>query len=123
MLAIAAGVLGDRADLRLGQLEDPLPEGSFELIVAAFSVHHLDGLGKADLFGRIAERLSAGGRFVMADVVVPDPPVPEPTPLDPTVDLPDRVDDMLEWLVETGFEPEVRWAETDLAVISASAPA
>ena len=58
----------------------------------------------------------------MADVVVPDPPVPEPTPLDPTVDLPDRVDDMLAWLVETGLEPEVRWAETDLAVIAASAP-
>src|ERR1041384_74378 len=43
-----------RADLRLAQLEDPLPEGPFDLVVSALAVHHLDGPGKQDLFRRIA---------------------------------------------------------------------
>jgi tRNA (cmo5U34)-methyltransferase len=121
MLDTAAGVLGERAELRRGRLEDPLPQGPFELVVSAFAVHHLDGPGKADLFGRVAERLSEGGRFVMADVVVPDAPVSEPTPLNPAEDMPERTGDLLEWLRRAGLRPELRWAENDLAVIAASA--
>jgi tRNA (cmo5U34)-methyltransferase len=122
MLDAAASVLGERAELRLGRLEDPLPEGPFELVVSAFAVHHLDGVGKASLFQRIADVLSAEGRFVMADVVIPDTPVPEPTPLSPGEDLPDRTDDLVEWMSRAGLEPEVRWACGDLAVIAAAAP-
>jgi tRNA (cmo5U34)-methyltransferase len=122
MLDAAASMLGERAELRLGRLEDPLPEGSFELVVSAFAVHHLDGVGKASLFQRIATLLSPGGRFVMADVVIPDTPVAEPTPLSPGEDLPDRTDDLVEWLSQAGLEPNVRWASGDLAVIAAAAP-
>ncbi len=121
MLHASAGVLGDRAELRLGRLEDPLPEGPFELVVSAFALHHLDGPVKADLFARIADRLSEGGRFVMADVVVPDTPVSEPTPLHPGENKPDRTGDLLDWLRQAGLQPELRWAENDLAVIAASA--
>src|SRR5437763_13304753 len=42
------------ADIRLGRLEDPLPDGPFDLVVSALAVHHLDGPGKRDLFRRIA---------------------------------------------------------------------
>lgn len=49
------------ADLRVGRLEDPLPEGTFDLVVSALAVHHLDGDGKADLFTRVAERLRPEG--------------------------------------------------------------
>jgi tRNA (cmo5U34)-methyltransferase len=84
-------------------------------------VHHLDGPGKADLLRRIRECLAPGGPFVMADVVVPDAPVAQPTPLDQTVDLPDRLEDLLNWLRSAGLEPEVRWAEQDLVVVAASA--
>ncbi|HEU5009797.1 MAG TPA: class I SAM-dependent methyltransferase [Gaiellaceae bacterium] len=122
MLDAASSVLGERAELRLGRLEDPLPEGSFELVVSAFAVHHLDGVGKASLFRRIADVLSPGGRFVMADVVIPDTPVPEPTPLSPGEDLPDRTDDLVEWMSRAGLKPEVRWTSGDLAVIAAAAP-
>ena len=45
------------ADLRVSRLEDPLPEGNFDLVVSALAVHHLDGAGKADLFARVADRL------------------------------------------------------------------
>jgi tRNA (cmo5U34)-methyltransferase len=71
MLEVASALLGDRAELRLGRLEQDLPEGPFELVVSALAVHHLDGEGKADLFRRIRDRLAPGGRFVLADVIVP----------------------------------------------------
>jgi tRNA (cmo5U34)-methyltransferase len=119
MLRIAAGVLGGSADLRLGRLEDPLPEGSFDLVVSALAVHHLSARRKADLFGRIAVRLNPGGRFVMGDVVVADGEVSDPAPLDPRVDFPDRVGDLLEWLHHAELRPSVRWSKGDLAVISA----
>ena len=119
MLRIAADVLGAQAELRQGRLEDPLPEGPFDLIVSALAVHHLDGAGKADLFTRIAERLAPRGRFVMGDVVLVEASVAHPAPLDPTVDFPDRVDDLLRWLRHAGLEPTVRWADSDLAVIAA----
>src|SRR5207237_1759134 len=42
------------ADLRVGRLEEPLPEGPFDLVVSVLAVHHLDGPGKRDLFSRVA---------------------------------------------------------------------
>ena len=119
MLDVAATVLDDRAQLRRGRLEDPLPEGPFELVVSALAVHHLDGPGKADLFRRVQDRLPPGGRFVLADMVIPPAPVPDPTPLVPDVDRPDRLDDQLAWLEQAGLRAAVRWAEQDLVVIAA----
>ena len=43
------------ADLRVQLLEDPLPEGRFDLVVSVLAVHHLDGPKKRDLFRRVAE--------------------------------------------------------------------
>ena len=40
----------DRVRLLVGRLEDPLPEGPFDLVVSALAVHHLEGTGKAGLF-------------------------------------------------------------------------
>lgn len=89
-------------------------------MVSALAVHHLDGTGKADLFRRIGAHLAPGGRFVMAEVVVPDAAVAQATPLDPSADHPDRLDDLLDWLAQAGLEPSVRWAEGDLVVVAAS---
>ncbi len=49
------------------------PPGPFELVASALCVHHLDGEEKQRLFERVRERLEAGGRFVLGDVVVPAP--------------------------------------------------
>jgi tRNA (cmo5U34)-methyltransferase len=110
------------ADLRLARLQDPLPDGPFDLVVSALAVHHLDGPGKQDLFRRVAAALLPGGTFVLADVVVPESEEDVVTPIDWEYDLPDRVDDQLDWLRAAGLDAETVWAHKDLAVMRATRP-
>jgi tRNA (cmo5U34)-methyltransferase len=121
MLAAASANVA-AADLRVSRLEDPLPEGNFDLVVSALAVHHLDGAGKADLFARVADRLRPGGRFVLGDVVVPGDPADVVTPIDGVYDQPSTVDDQVRWLAAAGLAAEVVWARQDLAVIVADSP-
>ncbi len=109
-----------RADLRRGRLEDPLPDGPFDLVVSSLAVHHLDGAGKRDLFRRVFDVLGPGGAFVLGDVFVPEDPGDVQIEIDWVVDLPDRLDDQLEWLGAAGFEAEPVWIYKDLAVVRAS---
>ena len=120
MLELARALLGDRVTPLLAHLGEPLPDGPFDLVVSALAVHHLDGPGKAALFAAVGTRLAPGGRFVMADVVLPGAPLARATPIDPAVDLPDPLPDLLGWLEDAGLEPSVRWAEGDLAVVAAA---
>jgi tRNA (cmo5U34)-methyltransferase len=115
MLA-AADIPGD---LRVSRLEDPLPEGPFDLVVSCLAVHHLDAEGKQDLFRRIAGVLRPGGRFVLADVVIPTRPEDAVTPTTPRFDRPDPLEPQLEWLREAGFDPETTWTWKDLAIVRA----
>jgi tRNA (cmo5U34)-methyltransferase len=106
------------ADLRLGRLEDPLPDGPFELVFSALAIHHLDGPGKEDLFRRIALVLSPGGRVVIGDVVVPVDPHDAVTPMDEGYDMPSTLVEQLGWLAEAGFgSATVTWSKRDLAVL------
>jgi tRNA (cmo5U34)-methyltransferase len=100
-------------------IQEPLPEGPFDLAVSALTVHHLDGRGKAQLFGRLSTALRAGGRFVMGDVIVPDDPRDVVAPLSADYDMPSRIDDLLGWLAQVGFDARVAWQHKDLAVIIA----
>jgi tRNA (cmo5U34)-methyltransferase len=118
MLGRARETLPD-ADLRLSRLEDPLPAGPFDLVVSSLVVHHLDGPGKQDLFRRLYDITPV---FVLGDVVVPDDPADAQIEIDWVVDLPDRLDDQLEWLRAAGFEAEPTWSYKDLAVVRASRP-
>jgi tRNA (cmo5U34)-methyltransferase len=105
------------------RLQDPLPAGTFDLVVSALAIHHLDGEDKADLFRRIAGVLRPGGRFVMADVVVPSDPADAVTPIDDGVyDKPSSVDDQIAWLRSAGLRPEIRWSARDLVVMAAERP-
>ncbi|MGH2788669.1 MAG: class I SAM-dependent methyltransferase [Actinomycetota bacterium] len=120
MLDVARDTLpSDRVDLRVGRLEDPLPPGPFELVVSALAIHHLPSDGKRDLFARIAGALPLGGLFVLGDVVVPARPEDAVAPLTPDFDRPDRADDQLRWLEETGYATEIVWSWKDLVVIRA----
>jgi tRNA (cmo5U34)-methyltransferase len=105
------------ADLRAARLEDPLPQGPFDLVVSALAVHHLDGPGKADLFRRVASVVVPGGRVVVGDVVVPDDPADAVTPIDGKYDKPSSAAEQLLWLCEAGFRAHIAWVEADLAVL------
>jgi tRNA (cmo5U34)-methyltransferase len=118
MLAAASAEVA-AADLRLSRLEDPLPDGTFDLVVSALAVHHLDGRGKADLFARVAARLQPGGRFVVGDVVIPDDPADVVTPIDGVYDQRSTLGEQLRWLVDAGLEAHVAYARQDLAVVVA----
>ena len=123
MLGVARSVLpSGRVDLRVGAIEEPLPEGPFDLVATALCVHHLSGPEKADLFGRVMSVLSPGGRFVLADVVVPVDPADATTSLTPGFDRPSSLADQVAWLRDAGFEVRVCWASGDLAVVAADAP-
>ncbi len=121
MLAAAGQALPTgRVDLRVGRLEDPLPDGPFDLVASALCIHHLDGPGKADLFQRVRAVLRPGGRFVIADVVVPVDHSEARTPLTPGFDRPSSLADQLGWLADAGLTASAVWESGDLAVIVAA---
>jgi tRNA (cmo5U34)-methyltransferase len=91
-------------------------------VVSALAVHHLDGPGKALLFGGIADVLRPGGRFVLGDVVIPEDPRDVVTPICGGYDKPSTTADQLDWLAESGFDATVTWAQRDLVVVRADRP-
>ncbi len=95
-------------EVRLARMEDPLPDGPWDLVIAVLSVHHLRDPQKQDLFRRVREHARA---LVIGDVVA----VPEPiAPVDPEFDFPAPAVSLAEWC-----EGEVVWQADDLAVIRA----
>jgi tRNA threonylcarbamoyl adenosine modification protein (Sua5/YciO/YrdC/YwlC family) len=120
MLAVARDRLpAARVELRAGRIEEPLPDGPFDLVASALAVHHLDDAEKASLFVRVHEVLAPGGLFVLGDVIVPADPADAVTPLTPGYDRPSPLADLLGWLREAGLAPAVRWESGDLAVVAA----
>jgi tRNA (cmo5U34)-methyltransferase len=96
------------SEVRLARMEDPLPDGPWDLVIAVLSVHHLSAEQKRDLFRRVREQARA---LVLADVVAADRQL---APIDPEHDFPERASDLAEW---TGGK--VVWTEDDLAVVRA----
>jgi len=116
MLAQARERLPASVELRVTRLQDPLPEGSFDAVVSALAVHHLDGLEKRELFARVA---TAAPVFVLGDVVVPEQPEDAVIEIDGVYDTPSSVPEQLDWLREAGFRAEARLIRPDLAVFVA----
>jgi tRNA (cmo5U34)-methyltransferase len=97
-------------EVGLARMEDPLPDGPWDLVIAVLSVHHLTTDQKRDLLRRVREQSRS---LVLGDVVL----VPEAerrTKLDGRRDHPDRAEDLASWA-----EGEVVWRDGDLAVIRA----
>jgi tRNA (cmo5U34)-methyltransferase len=95
-------------EVRLARMEDPLPDGPWDLVISVLSVHHLVDDQKRDLFRRLREQARA---TVIGDVVKADRQV---APLEEGVDFPSTADEMAEWC-----SGEVVWRGDDLAVIRA----
>jgi tRNA (cmo5U34)-methyltransferase len=124
MLAAARESLpAERVELRHGRLEDSLPSGRFDLVISVLAVHHLRAEEKADLFHRVADALRENGRFVLADVVVPERPEDASIPLEEGFDRPDSAADQLAWLADAGLRARVAWSAGDLAILVAEEPA
>jgi len=96
-------------DVRLGRMEDPLPDGPWDLVISVLSVHHLTANGKRDLLRRVREQSRS---LVIGDVVAADQRV---TPLEAGFDFPEPAADLAEW-----SGGRVTWEADDLAVIAAT---
>jgi tRNA (cmo5U34)-methyltransferase len=96
------------ADVRLARMEDPLPDGPWDLVISVLSVHHLTDEQKRTLFRRVREQSRS---LVIGDVVKAERRV---APIEPGVDFPDSAADLAAWC-----GGEVVWKADDLAVVRA----
>ena len=95
-------------DVQLARIEDPLPDGPWDLVIGVLSIHHLTAEQKQSLFRRVREHSKA---LVIGDVVKADVQL---APLDPGYDFPESAEDLASWSGGT-----VTWRADDLAVIAA----
>jgi tRNA (cmo5U34)-methyltransferase len=107
-MVFAARELG--IEVRLARMEDPLPDGPWDLVISVLTIHHLDADGKRDLFRRVREQSRA---LVFGDVVEV-PPSRQVASLTEGFDLPSPATDQAEWC-----GGELVWEAEDLAVIRA----
>jgi tRNA (cmo5U34)-methyltransferase len=95
-------------DVQLARIEDPLPDGPWDLVIGVLSIHHLQVEQKKNLFRQVREQARS---FVIGDIVKADVQV---APLDPDYDFPESAADLAEWC-----GGEVTWEKDDLAVVRA----
>jgi tRNA (cmo5U34)-methyltransferase len=95
-------------DIQLARMQDPLPDGPWDLVISVLSVHHLKDPEKQTLFRRVREQSKA---LVIGDVVKAENQV---TPVHPDVDFLDTAEELAEWC-----GGEVTWRGDDLAVVRA----
>jgi tRNA (cmo5U34)-methyltransferase len=95
-------------DVQLARMEDPLPDGPWDLVIAVLSVHHLTDEQKQNLFRRVSEHSRA---LVLGDVVKADVQI---APIEPGVDFLDSAEELAQWC-----DGEVTWEADDLAVVRA----
>ena len=95
-------------DVQLARIEDPLPEGPWDLVIGVLSIHHLRAEAKKNLFRQVREQARA---FVIGDIVKADVQI---APIDPGYDFPETAEDLAAWTGGT-----VTWQQDDLAVIRA----
>ncbi len=96
-------------DVQLARMQDPLPDGPWDLVISVLSVHHLTDDEKRVLLRRVREQSRA---LVIGDVVRAEPQV---TPIDPDYDFIDSAEELAEWC-----DGEITWRGDDLAVVSAT---
>ena len=97
-------------EMRLGRIEDPLPDGPWDLVISVLTIHHLDADRKRELFRRVRSEARA---LVFGDVV-DVPPEQRIATLTEGFDMPSGAEEQAEWC-----GGEVVWSADDLAVIRA----
>jgi tRNA (cmo5U34)-methyltransferase len=95
-------------DVQLARIEDPLPDGPWDLVIGVLSIHHLRAEQKKNLFRQVREQARS---FVIGDIVKAGTQV---APIDPDYDFPESAPDLAEWC-----GGEISWEADDLAVVRA----
>jgi tRNA (cmo5U34)-methyltransferase len=95
-------------EVRLARMEDPLPDGPWDLVLAVLAVHHLTAEQKRDLFRRVRGQARS---LILGDQVQAEAHV---LPPEPGVDFLEVPEDLAEWC-----GGEVVWTADDLAVVAA----
>ena len=95
-------------DVQLARIEDPLPEGPWDLVIGVLSIHHLRAEQKRNLFRQVREQARA---LVIGDIVKAEVEV---TPIEDGYDFPERASDLAEWC-----DGQITWEKQDLAVVRA----
>ena len=95
-------------DVQLARMEDPLPDGPWDLVIGVLSIHHLRAEQKKELLRQVSERSRA---LVIGDVVKAEAQI---TPVEDGYDFPEAAADLAGW-----SGGEVTWAADDLAVVRA----
>jgi trans-aconitate methyltransferase len=96
-------------EVRLARMQDPLPDGPWDLVISVLSVHHLTAEQKRELFRRVREQSRS---LVLGDQVEAEEQSPPP---EPGVDFLERAEDLAEW-----SGGEATWRGGDLAVVRAA---
>jgi tRNA (cmo5U34)-methyltransferase len=95
-------------EVRLARMEDPLPDGPWDLVLAVLAVHHLTVEQKRDMFRRVRGQARS---LVLGDQVEAEA---HALPPEPGVDFLERAGDLAEWC-----GGDVVWTADDLAVVVA----
>jgi tRNA (cmo5U34)-methyltransferase len=95
-------------EVRLARMEDPLPDGPWDLVIAVLAVHHLTAEQKRDMFRRVREQARS---LVLGDQVQAEA---HALPPEPGVDFLERAEDLADWC-----GGQVVWTADDLAVVAA----
>jgi tRNA (cmo5U34)-methyltransferase len=95
-------------DVQLARMEDPLPDGPWDLVIGVLSIHHLRAEQKKELLRRVREHSRA---LVIGDVVKAEA---QTTPVEDGYDFPEAPEDLASW-----SGGKVMWQADDLAVIRA----
>jgi tRNA (cmo5U34)-methyltransferase len=97
------------AEVRIARMEDPLPDGPWDLMISVLSIHNLNPEQKRDLFRRVRAEAK---QVVIGDVFEAEPQI---TPLEEGVDFVEPAD-----VLADACGGEVVWSDDDLAVIRAA---
>ncbi len=123
----------DGVELVRHDLTAPLPAlGTFDLVVSAFAIHHLDDARKRGLYRELHELLRPGGRLLNLEHVPSASPAlhaeflaaigDTPADEDPS-DRPVAPWIQADWLAEIGFtDADCHWKWRELALIGGRRP-
>jgi tRNA (cmo5U34)-methyltransferase len=123
----------DGVELVRHDLTAPLPAlGTFDLVVSAFAIHHLDDARKRALYRELHDLLRPGGRLLNLEHVPSASPALHAEFLAAIGDTPDDEDPsdrpvapwiQADWLAEIGFaDADCHWKWRELALIGGRRP-